>query len=173
MVVDEEGQARQRTYFDALKTLPKVKIKLGIFQPREVHCKAECQRPYTIQDEKKTDVNIALEMISDVIDGNVDRMCVVSGDSDVQPAIEWIVKRYPGIRILVYIPCLPNNRRDRRIDYYIQRGLRGVGCGYLPLENLGEHQLKPVVRIRDNPPVFAARPTSWRVGGAAGTVLPS
>jgi 6-hydroxy-3-succinoylpyridine 3-monooxygenase len=164
-VTDGDGHERQKKYFDALKTLPKVKIKCGIFQPREVHCKATCRERYIVQDEKKTDVNIALEMISDAIDGNVDRICVVSGDSDVQPAIEWIVSRFRAIRILVYIPCLPSNRRDRRTDYYSNKGLHGVSCGFLPLENLGEHQLKPVVRVQDSPPLFVSRPSTWAAGG--------
>jgi uncharacterized LabA/DUF88 family protein len=165
MVVDEDGHRRQKTYFDALGTLPKVKIICGLFQPREVHCKGECKQPYIVQDEKKTDVNIALEMVSDVIDRNVDRLCVVSGDSDIQPTVEWIVRRFPGVRILVYVPCLPNNKRDRRIDYFANKGLRGVACGFLPLENLAEHQLKHNVKIREAPPLFAVRPSSWSAGG--------
>jgi hypothetical protein len=159
MVVDPDGKERQTTYFNALDTLPKISIKYGLFQPRQVTCRASCREPYSVQEEKKTDVNMAVAMISDAVDGLVDRMCVVTGDSDIQPAIEWISTRFPNIRTIIYVPCLKRDQPNRRTDHY--RYLPRVACGFLPIENLGEHQLKPNVKIRENPILFACRPASW------------
>lgn len=157
-----EAFVRQETYFKALWTLPLIEITLGVFQPRRVTCGGSCKEKYDVPEEKKTDVNIAVAMISDAIAGGVDRMCVVSGDSDVQPVVEWIVKHRPGIKITVYIPCLPNEQRDRRTDYYATRGL-DVECRFLPLGNLGQHQLRTPFNIGNG--FFVHRPSSWTVSG--------
>jgi NYN domain-containing protein len=164
MVTDPDGCLRQETYFKALKSLPKLQIILGLFQPRRVHCKGDCKQEYIVQEEKKTDVNIAIEMMADAIDGQVDHICAVSGDSDLQPVIEWITKRFPKIQITVYVPCLPNERRDRRTDYYTTKGLN-VDCRFLPLSGIPEHQLPNLVKLPQGG--FAYRPSSWAAPGAS------
>jgi hypothetical protein len=46
------SRARQQTYFDTLRTLPKVEVILGMFQPREVTCRANgCK--YSYHEEKR------------------------------------------------------------------------------------------------------------------------
>jgi hypothetical protein len=52
--------------------LPGVEIILGAFQPREVQCRATCLQRYTFQEEKKTDVNIAVELLSDAFNNRSD-----------------------------------------------------------------------------------------------------
>jgi uncharacterized LabA/DUF88 family protein len=86
-IVDEKNlnsDARHRhlTYISALKTLPKVKVILGKFQDREVTCRAQCKLKYIVPEEKKTDVNIAVEILSDAFKNRSDSTVVVSGDSD-------------------------------------------------------------------------------------------
>lgn len=162
MVTDVDGRMRQETYFKALRSLPKMKIILGFFQPRQVHCKADCRLEYTVPEEKKTDVNIAIEMMTDAIDGQVDHICAISGDSDLQPPIEWITKRFPNIQITVYVPCLPRDRRDRRTDYYITKGLR-VNCDFLPMAGIAQHQLPNLVKVAKGE--FAHRPSVWAEEG--------
>ena len=71
-LVDErnkQSDARERhsRYLKALSTLPKVKVILGIFQDREVTCRASCGGKYSVPEEKKTDVNIAVEIMSDAL----------------------------------------------------------------------------------------------------------
>lgn len=121
-IVDESNLAsdardRHVRYLNAIKTFPKVQVILGKFQSREVTCRAECKQKYKVPDEKKTDVNIAVEILSDAVKARCDEMIVVSGDSDAQPPIEWVAKNYPQIKITVYIPVLPNEREKRRLDY--------------------------------------------------------
>jgi uncharacterized LabA/DUF88 family protein len=162
-IPQSDARDRQERYFNALKTLPKVKIILGVFQMREVTCRGGCKEKYRVSDEKKTDVNIAVEMISDSLSGQYDHMVVVSGDSDIQPVVEWICKNKPGIKITVYVPALPSNQRDRRTDYYATRGL-DVDCKFLPFDTLKDHQLKGAVKLPAGG--FAARPHLWVRQGA-------
>ena len=102
---------RQSSYLDALSTLPKVEIKYGLFKNKNQHCKvSSCtlpnsQKKYKVPEEKGTDVNIALQMLDDSYQELCDRIILVSGDSDLVPAIEIVKKRHPRIKISVYIPA--------------------------------------------------------------------
>src|ERR1035438_966095 len=117
-----EDSIRQKRCFDALGTLPKVSIVLGAFQERIVTCKANGCR-YAFYEEKKTDVNIAVHMMADVIGETCERMHVVSGDSDLQPAIEWVSQNTP-VRVTVYIPALAQDQAGRRTYYYKPEAFR-------------------------------------------------
>lgn len=67
--VKGQAQARQETYFKALQTLNLVQIVFGLYKSRQRKCKvASCSNPqksYAEFDEKRTDVNIALQMLDD------------------------------------------------------------------------------------------------------------
>jgi hypothetical protein len=152
-----DARERQKRYFDALRTLPKVKVILGAFQNREVQCKANGCR-YSFHEEKKTDVNIAVEMLSDAFSANCDSMCIVSGDSDIQPAVEWVAGNKSQIKITVYVPSLPNDQPSRRTDYYKTKGL-AVDCKFLPTGNIKDHQLPNVVKLGNGK--MSVRPHLW------------
>lgn len=55
-------------------------------------------------EEKKTDVNLALRMYRDAVQGLYDRIILVSNDSDVEPALEAIRQDFPKIMIGVVMP---------------------------------------------------------------------
>ncbi len=155
---DLDCRERQSKYFAALKTLPKVTIILGVFQNREVTCRAHCKQKYGVPEEKKTDVNLAVEMMSDSIAGNCENLYVVSGDSDIQPPVEWISKNKPGLKVTVYVPCLANEQANRRMDYFQTKRLN-VKCLFLPLTEFHNHQLPHNVKLPDGK--FSCRPACW------------
>ena len=161
-IVDEhipgsDARERQVKFLDASKTLPKLKIILGKFQPREVTCRGACKEKYIVPEEKKTDVNIAVEIMSDAFADHYEALILVSGDSDAQPPIQWVKRNCPTKKIMVYIPALTNEREVRRLDFYKQLG---VDCRFLPLDGLGAHQLPNVVKVADGR--FVVRPASWK-----------
>ena len=161
-LIGSDARERQQKYFDALRTLPKVTIVLGTFQVREVTCKANgCK--YSFQEEKKTDVNIAVHMMSDAIEGKCDRICIVSGDSDIQPAVEWVATNRANVTVTVYIPSLPKEQPTRRTDYYQTKGLP-VECKFLPLGPIKEHQLPHNVKLPNGK--FVCRPHLWAAAPA-------
>ena len=106
--VSGNAKVRQETYFQALQTLKLVQIIFGLYKTRQRKCKvrscSNLQKNYTDYEEKRTDVNIALQMLDDAYQNNCDRMIVVSGDSDLVPAVELVRKRFSQIQISVYIP---------------------------------------------------------------------
>jgi hypothetical protein len=151
---------RQLLYLKALSTLSKVEVVRGVFQPRDALCEATCREQYSVSKEKKTDVNIAIRMMQDCLDNATDSIVLVSGDSDQEPAIHWIQKRYPQIALTVYLPMLPEDRRSRRNDFYASIG---VQCVPLPLDGIPAHQFHRTVKLYENGALKEAvqRPAEW------------
>ena len=141
---------RQKRYIRrALGTLPKVKIILGKYQERTVTCQArDCMRrlEYQVPEEKKTDVNMAVNLLEDSVRELTDSMVIVSGDSDLEPAVEWVRRNYPHVRITVYIPVLEDERQQRRNDNYHRMG---VTCKPLPLTDIPRHVFQAEVRVNE------------------------
>jgi len=150
---------RQKRYLKALGSLPKVRIIFGKYQERTVTCRAAaCPRrlEYVVPEEKKTDVNIAVNLIEDAFRDLTDSMVVVSGDSDLEPAVEWVRRNHPQIKITVYIPVLGDEDRQRRSDNYYRMG---VTCKPLPLADIPRHLLPDDVTIGENQTI--SRPAEW------------
>lgn len=147
---------RQTTYLSALETLSKMQIIYGKYQDREVTCRAKCQEKYYVPEEKKSDVNVAVHLLNDAVKGLTETMVIVSGDSDLEPAVTWVRENYPKIKIVVYIPSLPEEERHRQNFYY---STIGVFCKFLPLPDIVKHQLPPKLFLGNGKMVM--RPPEW------------
>lgn len=151
---------RQKRYLTALKGQPKVEIILGKYQERTVTCQAgPCPRrlEYRVGEEKKTDVNITVRLIDDAINQRTDSMVIVSADSDLEPAVAWVRKNHPAIKVSVYIPALPEELNLRRNDNY-QR--MQVNCRLLPLADIPRHLLPATVTLPDGTTVQRPAPSA-------------
>jgi 6-hydroxy-3-succinoylpyridine 3-monooxygenase len=109
-IVSGEAQLRQKIYFQALETSPLVHMVFGLYKLKKLRCRVnDChysgQKYYKVPEEKGTDVNIALQMLDDAYQCVCDRMILVSGDSDLVPAIKLVKKRHPEIQVTVYVPA--------------------------------------------------------------------
>lgn len=151
-----EKRDRQKRYLKALEAIPAVDVRLGRYQLRWVTCRAMCRLQYQTPEEKKTDVNIAVSIIDDALVGRADTMVLVSGDSDMEPAVHWVRQNFPAIKITVYVPVLPADAHTRRNDNYLSMK---VVCRPLPLDGVQSHQLPVVVTLPDGQTV--ERPEAW------------
>lgn len=101
----------QDIFLAALATLPRVEIILGRFKLKQIKCRyAACtgapgDRFFQQQEEKRTDVNIAIHMLDDAYRNRCDQFILVSGDSDLVPIVRMIRERLPSKRIFVYVPA--------------------------------------------------------------------
>ena len=100
---DPDKPKRQNTYLEALETLSNVTIQYGYFLPKQRTCHS-CGTTLRTYEEKMTDVNIAVSLLSDAQDGIYDTAIVVSADSDLSSPIEEVLRRYPDKRVLVAFP---------------------------------------------------------------------
>ncbi len=94
-------------YLDALRTRPLVNIVLGKHQTQLLDCEvAACthsgDRTFFCFKEKRTDVNIAIQMLDDAYQNECDQLVLITGDSDLVPAVRLVRQR--GKKVIVYVP---------------------------------------------------------------------
>ena len=91
-----------KLYIRALRTA-NVKVVLGRFMKKETTCH-KCYRKYWTHEEKRTDVNIALQVLSDAMNDTFDRAILISADSDMLPVIEAVHTHAGGKEVGVMFP---------------------------------------------------------------------
>lgn len=138
-----ERKERQNAFLVANKLNPKFKYYLGKFKPTE---KDKYQ-------EKKTDVNIAVNMIRDVLKRNCETVVLISGDSDLIPAIQFLYELDPKIKIIAYFP-------PRRFSSDINRAVdKGIYLEKLE-ERFSTNQLSENIIVNEF--LTVSRPDNWK-----------
>lgn len=106
---DYQGKiTRHATYIEALEDCG-VKIVYGKFKEKTQTCK-KCGKSYIGHEEKQTDVNIALYLLQAAYKNQFERAMILSGDSDLVPALESIKREFPNKKLTLIIP--PFRRAD-------------------------------------------------------------
>lgn len=107
---DKEKKEKHKRLVKALKSV-NTKIVFGKFKEVEKRCRI-CKRTYKVPEEKETDVNIAIYLFKLAMGNKFDRAYIISGDSDLVPAIKAIKNTFPRKEICVVIPI---NRRAKHL----------------------------------------------------------
>jgi uncharacterized LabA/DUF88 family protein len=94
---------RQTTYLEALRTLDHFAIFEGHFLEAQVIC-SHCGHTYTTHHEKMTDVNIAVELLTDAFHDAYDTALLISADSDLVGPIYAVKSLFPAKRVVVIFP---------------------------------------------------------------------
>ena len=94
---------RQGTFIEALETLPNLEIFYGKYQMNTQECR-KCGFVWPIPNEKMTDVNIAVELLSDAFQDKFDNALLISADSDLIAPIRTVRKLFPNKKITVAFP---------------------------------------------------------------------
>jgi len=158
IVNDPASQAVQEVYLQALRTLPLLNIILGKYKEKRVACKVvacthAAERQFRVNEEKRTDVNIAVQMMEDAYERRCEQFIVVSGDSDLVPPVQRV--RSLGKRVVVYIPA-----RDDRRAAAVELRAAADDARRLPLD-----RLLPIAQFPDAIPDGAGgaicKPTGW------------
>jgi uncharacterized LabA/DUF88 family protein len=132
---DAEGEQRQSDYLDALQaSSPLVTIKDGRFQEKDRRCRG-CGSTWTVFEEKETDVNIAVALLSDAVRDKFDTALLISADSDLCPAVKETKSLFPAKRIIVAFPPRRHSAELKRVvDGYINIGDAKIRQAQLPNE---------------------------------------
>ena len=104
----------QSTLIDALLARGDIEIAVGHFLSKPVSCNT-CGNTWQKNEEKKTDVDIAVRLLDDAFDDRFDVAVIISGDSDLVPPIESVRARFPAKRLLVAFPPRRNPSELRRV----------------------------------------------------------
>lgn len=135
-----------------------MRLFYGHFQQEKQTCSvptppcASGMRDYYHSKEKQTDVGIAVEIVADACSNAYDMAVLVSGDSDLVPAVKKV--RELGKTVHVYVP-----HRGTSLGQYA-RELRDAASTYAQLP----HALFPKVLLPDSvstPSGQVAKPQGW------------
>jgi uncharacterized LabA/DUF88 family protein len=104
------SEQRQDTYIQALRAYcGRLTIVEGRFQQRNEKCRA-CGVTRVTYEEKETDVSIAVALVEDAARAAFDTALLVSGDSDLCPAVRAARRLAPEARFICVFP--PRRRSD-------------------------------------------------------------
>lgn len=97
-----DAYARHREYLKALKSAGVTPI-MGRFKEKFRGCRT-CGAKWTDHEEKETDVNLGLHLLSAAHDDLYDRALLVTGDSDITPAVRLVRAKFPAKQIRILAP---------------------------------------------------------------------
>lgn len=138
---------RHRQYTKALQAHG-VELVLGQFKDKFLKCR-HCGRQYQTKEEKETDVNIAISLVTDAALDRYDRAILISADSDMAPAIDSVRHQFPRKQVFV---VAPPGRRSRA---------RGLNPTYeLKPGRIANHLLEAEYRNL-NGDIVATRPDTY------------
>jgi uncharacterized LabA/DUF88 family protein len=92
-----------------------VHVVLGNFKSKTVLCQAQCKQSFTTHEEKETDVNIALGLVSAFMSGECDVAVIMSGDTDLVAAVVTAKSLFPSAQVAIAFPYGRKNRHFDRI----------------------------------------------------------
>jgi hypothetical protein len=121
-------ERRQSTWLDAVRTIPGLEVIRGFHQ----------QHDWKPREEKQTDINIAVELLVDAMNGAFTRAILITADVDQVPAVRAARERLPGRQVEVDL-WLPPGARAERWKREAQK--LGVACREITLEMLATSRL--------------------------------
>ncbi|WP_081910120.1 NYN domain-containing protein [Thermopetrobacter sp. TC1] len=140
---------KQKVYLDALKTLDNLDCIYGKYMINYRNC-FKCGCKWAEPKEKKTDVNIATQILIDAFNDKFDTAIIVSGDSDLSPPIKAIRNYFPEKRIIVAFP-------PKRVSVELKQ----VANAYLYIgkDKLKNSQLPQQIKLSNGH--ILKKPESW------------
>lgn len=142
--------ARHERYIEALRAT-RVIPHLGVFKPKEVRYHSRsCEVLLRRHEEKQTDVAIAAMIVEAAVRGDCSVLTLVSGDTDLLPALKTARRLRPTLGIYCLFPPYRANRAFRaHVDADFKISPR----------KLPEHLLKNPVVAADGRAI--AKPAGW------------
>jgi uncharacterized LabA/DUF88 family protein len=110
---------RQSVLLEANKAVngDRFEVIKGKFYEKNTHC-AACNTTIKQIEEKRTDVNISVQMMGDCAKNETDVIVLVSADSDLVPPLDFLKSNHPDKKIRVFFP-------PRSFSYDLSSFMRG------------------------------------------------
>jgi hypothetical protein len=93
---------RHKNYADVLRATG-VTVQFGSFKQKVVKCR-RCKKEFIRHEEKETDVAVALKVIEIFHTDAADRVVLVTGDTDVAPAVRTAKLLFPSKSVCFVFP---------------------------------------------------------------------
>lgn len=133
---DRAGAARQSLYIGALKATG-VRVVEGRFQEKTHTCRT-CAKPWRSYEEKESDVNLCVALMEAAREHQFDTALIVSGDSDMAPAVRAVRRMNHSLRMIaVFPPKRFSAELKSVVDASFQLGAAKIRQAQLPDEVAG------------------------------------
>ncbi len=110
---DGDKIKRQRDLNKCLQSTG-IDVQLAKFKGKDLFCK-RCNRSTRTQEEKETDVAIAAKLFELLITDSADTVALVSGDTDLIPAAQAVVRLYSHNSIKFILPYGRSNDEIKQL----------------------------------------------------------
>jgi len=105
---------RHSFYMKCLKASG-VKVQLGRFKKKTAYCR-NCRSNYIAHEEKESDVAIAMRLFEVCFADKCDTAVLVTGDTDLAPAVRTCKRLFPSKHILFAFPYRRTNNELAKIS---------------------------------------------------------
>lgn len=107
LAFDPGIERRHRAYIDCLRDTG-VAVEIARFKKKKILC-PHCNRNITRWEEKETDVAIGCKLLDICYRDLCDTIIIVSGDTDIVPAVRAAQQMFPSKRIGFLLPYKRHN----------------------------------------------------------------
>lgn len=125
-----DAHKRHEAFVKALE-FSGVKPIMGNFKEKQRGCNA-CGSGWTAHEEKESDVNLALAVARGAYRNEYDEAFLITGDSDLAPAVRMVQADFPGKKFKIITP--PGRRHSKELgalanklvrikEFHLERGL--------------------------------------------------
>lgn len=127
-------QKRQSDYLEALEMASSVSISYGQYQHYPSRCQ-KCGHSNYVPHEKMTDVNIAVELLTDAFQDGFDTALLITADSDLSGPVSAVRRLFPNKRIVVgFPPARRSLELQKRATGSFTIGRASIANSLLPTE---------------------------------------
>jgi uncharacterized LabA/DUF88 family protein len=147
---DASKKARHRLLVQALR-MQGIKVIFGKFKRRDKTCSL-CGRTYKTFEEKRTDVNMAITLFQTAMNNEFDTAILITGDSDLVPAVEAVKLSFPAKQIGLVIPIGRSAEELKNVcDFHIK----------MKEKHLKTCQLPDAILLDPAKNITLQRPATW------------
>lgn len=111
---DPYKNKRQATYLEAIETLNNCHVYYGHYLSKTVTC-FKCKNSWQTHEEKMTDVNIAVQLMTDAYQNQFDTALILSGDSDLTGPVQSVRNLFPEKRVVIGFPPARHSKRLKQV----------------------------------------------------------
>ncbi len=112
--LDINKQEKHSNYTSDLKEYCNIKVVEGRFSKKDrvIKC-SNCnfKNEFITYEEKKTDVSLAINIISDILSEDLDKVIIVSADTDFFPVVDYILNNTNKEIFVLLPPCSSSSKR--------------------------------------------------------------
>lgn len=100
--IDKHTVARHKKIIKCLEATG-IDVTLNEFKPKNVRCNL-CKGVFKRHEEKETDVALSAKLFEVLIEKSCDAVVLMTGDTDLLPAVETATRLYPNVSIRFAFP---------------------------------------------------------------------